>query len=120
MLSQTREHSAFVHGDYLVWFGLVWFGLVWFGLVWFFQANIRRIAAPEYAFVVLGGSVSNAGGSVRRNRPDWRAVPSFCPSLLDPTLARRGVVATDWKAATGPTLFPEPFVPRESRPGVVG
>ena len=50
------------------------------------KPNSRRIAAPEYAFVVLGGSVSNAGGSVRRNRPDGRAVPSFCPSLVDPTL----------------------------------
>ena len=39
--------------------------------------------------MVLGGSVSNAGGSVLRYRPDWRAVPSFCPSLLDPTLSRQ-------------------------------
>ena len=92
-------------------FGLVWFGLVWFGLVWFFQTNSRRIAAPEYAFVVLGGlgSASNAGGSVRRIRPEWWADsdPSFGPSLMDPTLTghpdgRDSERGSGWHGIPGP------------------
>ena len=71
-----------------------------------------RFAAPEYAFVVLGGSVSNAGGSVRRNRPDWRAVPSFCPSLLDPTLPEMGNSARNQHSSRPSFRIPrDHFVP---------
>ena len=80
--STTNAYSGAAIRDYLVWFGLVWFGLVWFGFVWFFQTNSLRIAAPEYAFVVLGGSVRfspTRADPSGRFRPEWWADPFFAP-----------------------------------------